>query len=70
MEVKVRPIHADQDFEAALLEIDRLMDAVPGTRTGDRVDVLVTPAGAGPAAATVSWTSEKVRLTFTSRAER
>ncbi len=42
MEIKVRPIHDEQDYEAALLEIDRLMDAVLGTPAGDRLDVLVT----------------------------
>jgi HTH-type transcriptional regulator/antitoxin HigA len=42
MEIKVRPIHNEQDYEAALVEIDGLMDAVPGTRNGERLDVLVT----------------------------
>jgi HTH-type transcriptional regulator/antitoxin HigA len=42
MEIKVRPIHDEQDYEATLVEIDALMDAVPGTRNGDRLDVLVT----------------------------
>ncbi len=32
MEIKVRPIHDEQDYEAALLEIDCLMDAVPARR--------------------------------------
>ena len=42
MEIKVRPIRSEEDYEAALAEIDKLMDAVPGTRDGDRLDVLVT----------------------------
>jgi HTH-type transcriptional regulator/antitoxin HigA len=42
MEIKVWPIRSEEDYEAALAEIDRLMDAVPGTRNGDRLDVLVT----------------------------
>ena len=42
MEIKVRPIHNEADYEAALSEIDSLMDAVPGTSEGDRLDVLVT----------------------------
>jgi HTH-type transcriptional regulator / antitoxin HigA len=42
MEIKVRPIRSEDDYEAALAEIDKLMDAVPGTRNGERLDVLVT----------------------------
>ncbi|MGH7447870.1 MAG: helix-turn-helix domain-containing protein [Longimicrobiales bacterium] len=42
MEIKVRPIRSEEDYEAVLAEIDELMDAVPGTRNGDRLDVLVT----------------------------
>jgi HTH-type transcriptional regulator/antitoxin HigA len=42
MEIKVRPIHDEQDYDAALREIDSLMDATPGTADGDRLDVLVT----------------------------
>lgn len=42
MEIKVRPIRNEEDYEAALAEIDRLMDSMPGTRNGDRLDVLVT----------------------------
>lgn len=38
----VRPIRTEADHEAALEEIDRLMDAEPGTDDGDRLDVLVT----------------------------
>jgi HTH-type transcriptional regulator/antitoxin HigA len=42
MDIKVRPIHNEADYEAALAEIDNLMDAIPGTPDGDRLDVLVT----------------------------
>jgi len=42
MEIRVQPIREEQDYEAALHEIDRLMDAVPGTPEGDRLDILVT----------------------------
>jgi HTH-type transcriptional regulator / antitoxin HigA len=42
MEIRIRPIRSEEDYEAVLAEIDTLMDAVPGTRDGDRLDVLVT----------------------------
>jgi HTH-type transcriptional regulator / antitoxin HigA len=42
MEITIRPIHDEEDYEAALAEVDSLMDAVPGTLEGDRLDVLVT----------------------------
>ncbi|MEJ2080286.1 MAG: helix-turn-helix domain-containing protein [Acidobacteriota bacterium] len=41
MEITVRPIHDEGDYEAALAEVDGLMDAEPGTPEGDRLDVLV-----------------------------
>jgi antitoxin component HigA of HigAB toxin-antitoxin module len=34
MEITVRPIHNEEDYEAALAEVDSLMDAVPGTPEG------------------------------------
>lgn len=40
--VEVTPIRTEQDHEAALAEIERLMAAKPGTPEGDRLDVLVT----------------------------
>lgn len=40
--VKVSPVRNETDYDAALREIDRLMDAEPGTPRGDRLDVLVT----------------------------
>ncbi|HEU0076570.1 MAG TPA: helix-turn-helix domain-containing protein [Longimicrobiaceae bacterium] len=42
MEITVRPIHDEDDYDAALTEVDALMDATPGTPEGDRLDVLVT----------------------------
>ena len=42
MEISVRPIRTENDYDAALAEVDALMDAVPGTAEGDRLDVLVT----------------------------
>ena len=38
----IKPIRNEADYEAVLAEIERLMDANPGTRAGDRLDVLVT----------------------------
>lgn len=40
--VLVRPIHTEEDYEAALAEVEALWDAQPGTPQGDRLDVLVT----------------------------
>lgn len=40
--MKVTPIKNEAVYTAALAEIDRLMDAVPDTPRGDRLDVLVT----------------------------
>ena len=38
----IRPIRSETDYDAALAEIDRLMDARPGTPEGDRLDLLAT----------------------------
>lgn len=38
----IKPIRTEADYDWALAEIDRLMDAEPGTQEGDRLDVLVT----------------------------
>ena len=38
----IKPIKTDADYEAALQEIERLMDAESDTPEGDRLDVLVT----------------------------
>jgi HTH-type transcriptional regulator/antitoxin HigA len=40
--VKIAPIRTERDYDAALAEIDKLMDAKAGTPDGDRLDVLVT----------------------------
>jgi len=42
MEISVRPIRTEADYDAALAEVDALMDAKPGSPEGDRFDVLVT----------------------------
>lgn len=38
----IRPIKDETDYDAALVEIGRLMDAKPGTAEGERLDVLTT----------------------------
>jgi HTH-type transcriptional regulator/antitoxin HigA len=40
--VEVTPIRTEADYEAALAEVERLIDSAPGTPEGDRLDVLVT----------------------------
>ena len=40
--VTVRPVRTEADYDAALCDIDALMDARPGTLDGDHLDVLVT----------------------------
>lgn len=40
--MQIRPIKTKTDHRAALKEIERLMDAKPGTPAGDRLDVLAT----------------------------
>ncbi|HEX8211522.1 MAG TPA: helix-turn-helix domain-containing protein [Longimicrobium sp.] len=42
MEIMVRPIHTEEDYDATLALVATLMDAEPGTPEGDRLDVLVT----------------------------
>jgi HTH-type transcriptional regulator/antitoxin HigA len=39
--VLVSPIRSEADYDAALVEVDGLMDAESGTERGDRLDVLV-----------------------------
>jgi hypothetical protein len=34
--MELKPVHSEADYEAALKEIDKLMDAQPGTLEGDR----------------------------------
>ncbi len=38
----IKPIKNHRDYERALKEVDRLMDAKPNTPQGDRLDVLAT----------------------------
>jgi len=40
--MRIRPIKTKADHRAALKEIERLMDAKPGTLAGDRLEVLTT----------------------------
>ena len=40
--MEIRPIKTKADHRATLREVERLWDAGPGTRKGDRVEVLVT----------------------------
>ena len=40
--MKIAPVRNEAEYDAALLEIDQLMDAGPGTPRGDRLEVLVT----------------------------
>jgi HTH-type transcriptional regulator / antitoxin HigA len=40
--MEIRPIRNENDYQAALVEIESLFDSEPGTPRGDRLDVLVT----------------------------
>ncbi|HMN27518.1 MAG TPA: hypothetical protein PKE45_05125 [Caldilineaceae bacterium] len=40
--MKLKPIRSDEDYEAALQEIDQLWDAVEGTPESDTLEILVT----------------------------
>lgn len=40
--MEIKPIRTEEDYQAALEEIERLMDAQPDTPAGDRLDVLAT----------------------------
>jgi HTH-type transcriptional regulator / antitoxin HigA len=42
MRGEVKPIRSNADYEAALKEVERLWGAKPGSRDGDRLDVLAT----------------------------
>lgn len=37
----IKPIKTDEDYQAALAEIDRLFDAIPNTPEGDRLEIFV-----------------------------
>jgi len=38
----IKPIKTESDYEAALQEVEPLMDAEPNTPEGDHLDVLAT----------------------------
>lgn len=38
----MRPIKTEDDYDAALAEIDRMMGSPPDSRDGDNLEVLVT----------------------------
>lgn len=38
----ISPIRTEGDYQAALADVERLMDALPDTEDGDRLDVLTT----------------------------
>jgi HTH-type transcriptional regulator/antitoxin HigA len=38
----IKPIHSEVDCQAALKEIENLLESKPGTPEGDRLDILVT----------------------------
>lgn len=38
----IRPIKTKRDYQRALARVEELMDAKPGTREGDELDVLAT----------------------------
>ncbi len=40
--MEIKPIRTEADYQAALKEIEKLMEAQPGTPKGDRLEVLVT----------------------------
>jgi HTH-type transcriptional regulator/antitoxin HigA len=40
--MEIKPIRSEADYQAALKEIERLIESQPGTPEGDRMDVLVT----------------------------
>ena len=40
--MEIKPVKTKKDYESALKEIERLFDATPGTREGDRLEVLAT----------------------------
>lgn len=40
--MRIAPVRTEEDYEGALRDIERLMDAKPGSDRGDRLDVLVT----------------------------
>ena len=39
--MEIKPIRSEVDYEAALKEIEKLLESQPGTPESDRMDVLV-----------------------------
>jgi len=42
MKIEVKPIKTEKDYENALVEIERLFEAKPGTIEADRLEILTT----------------------------
>ena len=42
MNMRIKPIKNDADYQAALAEVERLFDAAPNTPKGDRLEVWTT----------------------------
>lgn len=40
--INIHPIKTERDYNAALTEVERLMDAAPDSPEGDRLDIFVT----------------------------
>jgi HTH-type transcriptional regulator/antitoxin HigA len=40
--MRIKPLKTESDYKEALKEIERIFNAAPGTREGDRLDVLTT----------------------------
>jgi HTH-type transcriptional regulator / antitoxin HigA len=40
--MRIKPIKTEADYREALKEIERIFDTAPGTRQGDRLEVLTT----------------------------
>lgn len=40
--MEIKPVRSEADYQAALKEIEKLIESQPGTPEGDRLDVLVT----------------------------
>jgi HTH-type transcriptional regulator / antitoxin HigA len=42
MQISAGPIRTEAEYDAALADVEELLDATPGTPEGDRLDLLVT----------------------------
>ena len=40
--MEIKPVKTEADYRAAMEEVERLFDSMPGTPEGDRLEVLVT----------------------------